>query len=70
MSISSRDVRVNQAAALGDASLMMTASPDRVVVDVHFQSNLRAKVTAEHVRALRPNVRFEIGVGENGAPRR
>ena len=70
MSISSRDVRVNQAAALGDASLMMTASPDRVVVDVHFQSNLRAKVTAEHMRALLPNVRFEIGAGENGAPRR
>jgi hypothetical protein len=65
MSISSRDVRVDQASALGDASLMMTASPDRVLVDVHFQSNLRAKVTAEHMRALRPSVRFEIGVGEN-----
>ena len=67
MSISARDVRVNQAAALGDASLTMTASPDRVVVDVHFQSNLRAKVTAEHMRALRPNVRFEIAVGESGS---
>jgi len=65
MSISSGDMRVNQASALGDASLVMTASPDRVLVDVHFQSNLRAKVTAEHMRALRPNVRFEIGVGEN-----
>ena len=69
MSISARDVRVNQASALGDASLIMTASPDRVLVDVHFQSNLRAKVTAEHMRALRPSVRFEIGVGENGARR-
>jgi hypothetical protein len=67
MSISSPDVRVAQAAALGDASLMMTASPDRVVVDVQFQSNLRAKVTAEHMQAVRPNVRFEIGVGENGS---
>jgi hypothetical protein len=67
MSMSSRDVRVDQASALGDASLMMTATPDRVLVDVHFQSNLRAKVTAEHMRALRPNVRFEIGVGENGS---
>jgi hypothetical protein len=67
MSVSSRDVRVEQAAALGDASLVMTASPDRVHVDVHFQSNLRAEVTAEHMRALRPSVRFEIGVGQKAS---
>jgi hypothetical protein len=67
MSISARDMRVNQASALGDASLKMTSSPDRVLVDVHFQSNLRAKVTAEHMRAARPKVSFEIGVGENGS---
>jgi hypothetical protein len=67
MSISSPDVQVAQASALGDASLTMTASPDRVLVDVHFKSNLNAKVTAEHMRATRPSVRFEIGVGENGS---
>jgi hypothetical protein len=67
MSISSPDVRVAQAVALGDASLTMTASPDRVIVDVHFQSNLRAKVAAEHMQAVRPSVRFEIGVGENSS---
>ena len=64
MSVSSPDIRVEQASALGHASLMMTANPDRVVVNVHFQSNVRATVTAEHMRAPRPSVRFEVGVGE------
>ena len=67
MSISSRDMRVDQASALGDAALMMTATPDRVVVDVQFQSNLRAKVSADHMRAVRPSIRFEIGLGGDGA---
>lgn len=67
MSISAARMRVNQAAALGDASLKMTATPDRVAVDVHFHSNLTAKVTAEHMRAPRPKIGFEIGVGESGS---
>ena len=64
MSISARHMSVGQIAALGDASLRMTASPDRVFADFHFHSMLRLKITTERARARRPNVRFEIGVAE------
>jgi hypothetical protein len=65
MLISAREIRIGQISALGVASLQMTASPDRVFADFHFHSKLRVKVTAENMRAHRPTVRFEIGVGKN-----
>jgi len=68
LSISVRSVRVNQVSALGEASLRMVASPDYAFTDLHFHSTLHVTVTAEHLRAEHPNVRFEIARGESGPP--
>lgn len=67
LAISVRSVRVNQVSALGEASLRMTASPDHVFTDFHFHSGLHVTITAEHLRAERPNVRFEIARGDSGS---
>jgi hypothetical protein len=65
ISISAPRMRVNQVSALGDASLRMSASPDHAFTDLHFHSNVHVTITAEHLQARRPDVRFEIARGES-----
>jgi hypothetical protein len=45
----------------------MVASPDYAFTDLHFHSSLHVTITAQHLRAERPNVRFEIARGESGS---
>jgi hypothetical protein len=61
MVITARKLNFSQIALLGDASLRVVSSPDRVLADVRFSPNLHAKVIGENMRARRPKIKFEIG---------
>ncbi len=65
LSISAQNLHINQVSKLGNATLQLIASPDMVLADVLFHSNLCAKVIAKHMRERRPNIRFEIGIDES-----
>lgn len=63
MSLVARSMRARQISALGVASLRATASPERAQAVLQFESKLRVTVTAEHLQAPRPRVRFEVARG-------
>lgn len=60
MTLSGANAEIHQMSVLGHASLYMTASQDRVHMEVRFSPLLHVNITGEHMRARRPRVEFEL----------